>query len=155
MENRQHKSYKIAYKVNLHVFFTLNTISCFIMSRGVKAEAMEEVKFLWKRKRKHFDEKDWKRKQTLKRLILSGAGSGSKKPPKARKRKRTRKHKTSRGAGSGSIKNLTASTSQVFLSILHIRINFLIDDCVYVFFFSRWFRRTINLIWFPKTFLNS
>ena len=32
---------------------------------------MEAVKFLWKRK--HFDEKDWKR--TQKRLILSGSGS--------------------------------------------------------------------------------
>ena len=33
---------------------------------------MEAAKFLWKRK--HFDERDQKRK----RLILSGAGSGSK-----------------------------------------------------------------------------
>ena len=42
-------------------------------------EAVEAVKFLWKRKQKHFDERDWKRKRTRKRLILSGAGSGSKK----------------------------------------------------------------------------
>ena len=37
---------------------------------------LEAVKFLWKRK--HFDERDWNRKETRKRLILSGAGSGSK-----------------------------------------------------------------------------
>ena len=38
---RQHKSNKIAYKVNLSVFcfFTLNTINCFILSRDVGAEA--------------------------------------------------------------------------------------------------------------------
>ena len=35
-----------------------------------KLEA-EAVKFLWKRKRKHFDEKDWERKRIWKRLILS------------------------------------------------------------------------------------
>ena len=52
--------------------------------RKLQAEALEAVKFFWKRK--HFDERDWKPK-------------------------RTRKHKTSRGAGSGSIKNLTVSTS--------------------------------------------
>ena len=70
---QQHKSNKIAYKVNLPAFFfKLNAISCFILSRDVEA-----VKFLWKRK--HFDEKDWKRKRTRKRLALSGAGSGSKK----------------------------------------------------------------------------
>ena len=74
--------------------------------RKLEAEAVEAVEFLWKRK--HFNERDGKR--TQKRLILSGAGSKSKKIPKVRKRKRTRKHKTSRGAGSGSIKNLTAST---------------------------------------------
>ena len=45
--------------------------------RKLEAEAVEAVKFLWKRK--HFNEKDWKRKRTWKRLILSGAGSGSKK----------------------------------------------------------------------------
>ena len=45
--------------------------------RKLEAEAVEEVKFLWKRK--HFDERDWKRKRTRKRIILSGAGSGSKK----------------------------------------------------------------------------
>ena len=45
--------------------------------RKLEAEAVEAIKFLWKRK--HFDEKDWKRKQTRKRLALSGAGSGSKK----------------------------------------------------------------------------
>ena len=50
------------------------SISRFILSRHVEAEA---VKFLCKRK--HFDERDWKRKRTRKRLILSGAGSGSKK----------------------------------------------------------------------------
>ena len=41
---------------------------------------LEAVKFLWKRK--HFDERDWKRNQTRKRLILSRAGSGSKKNSK-------------------------------------------------------------------------
>ena len=75
MPCRQHKLNKIAYKVNLTAFFLkLNTISCFILSRDVEAEA---VKFLWKRK--HFDEKNWKRKRTRKRLALSGDGSGSKK----------------------------------------------------------------------------
>ena len=91
---QQHKPNKIAYKVNLPAFFKLNTISCFILSRDVEAEAMEAVKFFWKRK--HFDEKDWNRKRTRKRLILSEAGSESKKIPKVRKRKRTRKHKTSK-----------------------------------------------------------
>ena len=43
----------------------------------MEAEAVEAVKFSWKRK--HFDERDWKRKRTRKRLILSGSGSGSKK----------------------------------------------------------------------------
>ena len=43
----------------------------------LEAEAVEEVKFL--RKRKHLDERGRKRKQTRKRLILSGAGSESKK----------------------------------------------------------------------------
>ena len=78
MPCRQHKSNEIAYKVNLPTFFfKLNAISCFILNRDVEAEAVEAVKFLWKRK--HFDEKDWKRKRTRKRLDLSGAGSGSKK----------------------------------------------------------------------------
>ena len=40
-----------------------------VTNRDVEAEVVEAVKFLWKRKRK----------QTRKRLILSGAGSGSKK----------------------------------------------------------------------------
>ena len=104
----------------LACFFALNTTGCFILSRNVEAEAeaVEAVKFL--QKRKHFDEKDWKRKQNRKRLILSRAGSGSKKIPKVRKRKQTRKHKTSRGAESGSIKNLTAST---FLITRHTNIN--------------------------------
>ena len=35
----------------------------------LEGEAMEAVKFLWKRK--HFDERDWKRKGARKRLILS------------------------------------------------------------------------------------
>ena len=41
-------------------FFTLNTISCFILSRDeeAEAEAVEAIKFLWKWK--HFDERDWK-----------------------------------------------------------------------------------------------
>ena len=47
MPSRQHKSNKIAYKVNLPAFFTLDTISCFILNRDVEAEA---VNFLWKRK---------------------------------------------------------------------------------------------------------
>jgi len=38
--------------------------------RDVKAET---VKFLWKRK--HFEERSWKQKQTWKRLTLYGAGS--------------------------------------------------------------------------------
>ena len=62
-------------------FFTLNTVSCFIQSMDVEAEAGSgsgtAVNFLCKRK--HFDERDWKRKRTRKRLILSGAGRGSKK----------------------------------------------------------------------------
>ena len=58
-------------------FFTLNTISCFTLSRDVEAEAVEAVKFLWKRK--HFNERDRKRKRTRKRLMLFGAGSRSKK----------------------------------------------------------------------------
>jgi len=37
---------------------------------------VEAVKFL--RKRKHFEERSWKQKQTRKRLTLCGAGSGSK-----------------------------------------------------------------------------
>ena len=56
MPTRQHKSNKIAYKVNLPVVFSLNAISCFILSKEVEA-----VKFLWKRK--HFDEREWKRKR--------------------------------------------------------------------------------------------
>jgi len=40
----------------------------------VEAEA---VKFLWKRK--HFEERSWKRKKTRKRLTIYGAGSGRKK----------------------------------------------------------------------------
>jgi len=43
----------------------------------MEEEAVELVKFLWKRK--HFKERSWKRKQTRKRLTLSGAESGSKK----------------------------------------------------------------------------
>ena len=41
-----------------------------------KPEAVESVKFLWKRN--HFDETYWKWKRTRKRLILFEAGSGSK-----------------------------------------------------------------------------
>ena len=103
MPCQQHKSNKIANKVNLPTSFKLNTISCFILSKDVEAEA---IKFL----RKHFDEKELKRKRTRKRLILSEAGSESKNIQKVRKRKRTWKHKTSK-AGSRSIKNLTAFTS--------------------------------------------
>ena len=72
----------------------------------LEAEAVEAVNFLWKRK--HFDERDWKRKRNWKRPILSVAGSGSE-SSKVKKRKRTRKHKTLKGVGSGSSKNLTAS----------------------------------------------
>ena len=57
-------------------FFTLRTISCFILSRDVETEAVEAVKFLWKRK--HFYERDRKRRRTRKQLILFGAVSGSK-----------------------------------------------------------------------------
>jgi len=45
--------------------------------RKLEAEAVEAVKFLWKRK--HLEERSWKRKQTRKRLNLYGAGRGSKK----------------------------------------------------------------------------
>jgi len=40
-----------------------------------KAEAVEAVKFLWKRK--HFEERSWKREQTRKHLTFLGAKSGS------------------------------------------------------------------------------
>ena len=43
--------------------------------RKLKAEAVEAVNFLWKRK--HFDERGWKRKRTRKRKRWKGAGSGS------------------------------------------------------------------------------
>ena len=35
--------------------------------RKLEAEAVEAVNFLWKRNRKHFDERGWKRKRTRKR----------------------------------------------------------------------------------------
>ena len=35
--------------------------------RKLEAEAVEAVNFLWKRKRKHFDERGWKWKRTRKR----------------------------------------------------------------------------------------
>jgi len=44
---------------------------------GMWKQKLEAVKFLWKRKWKHFEEKSWK--QTRKRLTLYGAGRGSKK----------------------------------------------------------------------------
>ena len=82
-------------------------------------QKLEAVNFLWKRK--HFDERDWKRKRTRKRLILSQAGSGSKKIPKVRKRKRTRKHKTSRGAGSigglGTLQKYRGTGTRYFAKI--------------------------------------
>jgi len=34
----------------------------------LESETVEAVKFSWKRKRKHFKERRWKRKQTRKRL---------------------------------------------------------------------------------------
>ena len=43
--------------------------------RKLKAEAVEAINFLWKRK--HFDERGWKRKRTRKRKHWKGAGSGS------------------------------------------------------------------------------
>jgi len=43
----------------------------------LEVEPVEGVKFLWKRK--HFEERNWKWKQTRKRLTLYKAGSGSKK----------------------------------------------------------------------------
>ena len=52
------------------VYETLKPVAA-VTNRDVEA-----VKFLWKRK--HI-ERDWKRKRTWKRLILSEAGSGSKK----------------------------------------------------------------------------
>jgi len=45
--------------------------------RKLEAEAVEAAKFLWKRK--HFEDRSWKWKQTRKRLTLYGAGSESKK----------------------------------------------------------------------------
>ena len=47
----------------------------FAQSRDVEAEAVEAVNFLWKRK--HFDERGWKRKQTRKRKCCKEARSGS------------------------------------------------------------------------------
>jgi len=43
----------------------------------MRKRKLEAVEFLWKRK--HFEERSWKRKQTRKRLTLYGAESGSKK----------------------------------------------------------------------------
>ena len=47
--------------------------------RKLETEAAESVKLLWKRKLKHFDERDWKRNRIQKPQILYGAGNGSKK----------------------------------------------------------------------------
>ena len=44
--------------------------------RKLKPAEVEAVKLLLKRK--HFDERDWKLKQTRKQLTLSGAGSEAK-----------------------------------------------------------------------------
>jgi len=44
-------------------------------NRDVETETVKAVKFLWKRKR--FEERNWKRKQTRKYLTFWGAGSGS------------------------------------------------------------------------------
>jgi len=43
---------------------------------GSTLKKLEAVKFLWKRK--HFEKRSWKWKQTRKRLTLYGDGSGSK-----------------------------------------------------------------------------
>jgi len=43
--------------------------------RDEEAEAVEAVKFLWKRK--HFEERSWKRKRIRNHLTFWGAGSGS------------------------------------------------------------------------------
>ena len=59
------------------LFFTQYTISCFILSRECGSGSWKRFKFFWKQK--HFNERDWKRKRTQKQLILSGAGSRSKK----------------------------------------------------------------------------
>jgi len=53
------------HPLNLHCFKT-----------GMWKRKLKAVKFLWKRK--HFEERSWKRKQTRKRLTIYGAGSGSK-----------------------------------------------------------------------------
>jgi len=45
--------------------------------RKLEAEAVEVVTFLWKRKRKYFEERSWKRKRTRKHLNFWGSGSGS------------------------------------------------------------------------------
>ena len=60
------------YRFNSRRSIHSTTVSYWAIMRKRKLEA---VKFLWKRKRMHFDERDWKRKW----LFLSGAGSGSKK----------------------------------------------------------------------------
>jgi len=41
-------------------------------NQGCEAEAVETVKFLWKRNRKHFEERSWKRKGAF--FIKHGAG---------------------------------------------------------------------------------
>jgi len=48
-----------------------------IWKRKLEAEAVEAVKFLWKRK--HFEKRSWKWKRTRKRLTSYVAGSGIKK----------------------------------------------------------------------------
>jgi len=37
----------------------------YLIIRDVEAEAVEAVKFLWKRKQKHFEKRSWKRKRKL------------------------------------------------------------------------------------------
>jgi len=85
-------------------------------------------KFLWKRK--HFEERSWKRKQTRKHLTFWEAGSGREAEAffikhgtgiwkrkhfeeRSWKREQTRKRLTLYGVGSGSKKYSTASTSLV------------------------------------------
>jgi len=48
-------------------------VETFFIKHGARTRKLETVKFLWKLK--HFEERSWKRKQTLKRLTLKGTGS--------------------------------------------------------------------------------
>ena len=121
MPCRQYKSNKTTYKVNLPAFYTLNTISCFILSRDVKPEAGSGsggsgLNFCGNGSRSTLMKSTESGSEPRKRLILYGAGNGSKKFQRWGSGSE-RKHKISRGVGSGSIKNLTASTSLILTKV--------------------------------------